>query len=198
MIPDQKKLLKIPNYKFKNFKETNESSIDEKDNHQKPIFGINIRGKSKFWGAQLKRKDVRSIQRLHRPENKSSAWVAQKYMEWLPEFFSFLIRVKTRGNVCSFVGPFFKTPLLELSLSSTRSTPDRQVFYITGGYLASKDQGRGRFEFRETSCGKYFLVAIHEFVPSLPWFIYIYTQAIFHAFVMSRFQAFIKKLSEKK
>ena len=131
------------------------------------------------------------------PKNTSSTWLAKKYMEWLPEFFSFLIKVKIQGNICSFIGPFFKTPLLELSLSLTRSTSDRQIFYITGGYLASKNQGRGRLEFRETSCGNYFLVAIHEFVPSLPWFIYIYTQALFHAFVMSRFQVFIKKISEK-
>ncbi|MDC0254324.1 NAD(P)H-binding protein [Bacteriovoracales bacterium] len=195
MIPDKQKLLSIPNYKFKSFKESVEASVDNEDINPRPSFGINIKGKTKYWGTQLKRKDVRSIQRLHRPENKSSAWIAQKYMEWLPQFFSFIIKVNIKKNVCSFVGPFFKTPLLELSLSMKQSSPDRQIFYITGGYLASKDQGRGRFEFRETSCGKYFLVAIHEYIPSLPWFIYIYTQAVFHAFVMKKFQAFIKKMS---
>ena len=196
MIPDEKKQLIIPDYKFKNFKESLNAAIDKSDVHEKPSFGIDIKGKTKYWGLDLKKRDVRSVQRLHRPKNKSAIWVSHKYMEWLPQFFSFIIKVKVEDNVCKFIGPFVKTPLLELTLSSDRSSTDRQLFYITGGYLASKDQGRGRLEFRETACGNYFLVAIHEFIPALPWYIYIYTQALFHLFVMRRFQAFIKNFSE--
>ena len=198
MLPDEKKILNIPNYNFKNFRESLKGAIDESDVYKKSTFGIKIRGKSSYWGTNLKRRDVRSVQRLHRPKNTSAIWVSHKYMEWLPQFFSFIIKVKVENNVCKFVGPFIKTPLLELTLSPDRSSSDRQLFYITGGYLASKDQGRGRLEFRETSCGNYFLVAIHEFVPALPWFIYVYTQAVFHLFVMRRFQSYIKKLSKDK
>ena len=196
MVPDEKKILNIPNYSFKNFRESLQGAIDETDIHHKSTFGIEIKGTSSYWGTNLKRKDVRSVQRLHRPKNTTAIWVSHKYMEWLPQFFSFIVKVKVKDNVCKFLGPFSKTPMLELTLSLDRSSPGRQLFYITGGYLAAKDQGRGRLEFRETSCGNYFLVAIHEFVPALPWFIYTYTQAVFHLFVMRRFQAYIKNLSE--
>ena len=88
---------------------------------------------------------------------------------------------------------FDKIILLTLVFSPERSTPDRQLLYITGGLLAKKDQGRARLEFRETTCGKYFLAAIHEYRPSLPWYIYQYTQALFHLWVMKKFGNYLNK-----
>ena len=132
MIPDQNKQLIIPDYKFKSFKESLNAAIDKSDINQKPSFGIDIKGKTKYWGLNLKKRDVRSVQRLHRPKNKSAIWVSHKYMEWLPQFFSFIIKVKVENNVCKFIGPFVKTPLLELTLSSDRSSTDRQLFILLG------------------------------------------------------------------
>ena len=57
-----------------------------------------------------------------------------------------------------------------------------------GGVLASQPP-RGRLEFRLAPNGQHILAAIHEFVPRLPWYIYIVTQAIAHLFVMWRFGA---------
>lgn len=189
MIPNSLHQLVIPNHTPLNYKESLARSLK--------IESLKVkRKKLKFWGLNLKKRDVRSIQRLAHPKGKNAKWVAQKYLEWLPHFFSLikLIKIKIDGPFSRFFIPLCPWPILELTFSEERSTPDRQLFYITGGFLAKKNQGRGRLEFRETANGKYFLVAIHEFIPSLPWFIYIYTQAPFHLFVMKRFQAYMKGL----
>ena len=75
-----------------------------------------------------------------------------------------------------------KINLLELTLSDDRSFPGRTLFYITSGLLAIAHP-KGRLEFRET-LDKYIITAIHDFIPALPWFVYKFTQAIIHLWVM--------------
>ena len=144
-----------------------------------------------FSGYLPKEKDVRSIQRLVLPQGKSAQWVAEEYFRWLPRFFSTLIRVQLEGQRCTFylIDPSFKLLILERSVE--RSTPDRQLLYIVGGLLSAK-QERGRLEFREVLDQKYVMAAIHEFRPALPWFIYRWTQAILHLFVMNAFGEHLK------
>lgn len=190
MTPDQKHELIIENHKNLTFRGALEKSVEDIE-----LIKLGKVKKVKFWGLNLKKRDVRSIQRLHRPEGKNARWVAEKYTQWLPRFFKFLklIGVKKENDKTIFYIPILRIPIIELTYSKERSSDDRVLFYITGGFLAAKNQGRGRLEFRETTCGKYFLVGIHEFVPALPWFIYIYTQAPFHLFVMKRFVNYMKK-----
>jgi hypothetical protein len=142
---------------------------------------------------------VRSIQRLILPSGKNAAWVADEYFRWLPSFFSTVIRVSLVNKTCTFylMNPSLK--LLILEKSEERSSSDRQLLYIVGGLLSAK-QERGRLEFREVMNGRYVMAAIHEFRPSLPWFIYRYTQAIFHLIVMRSFGEHLKwfVLSEKR
>jgi len=85
--------------------------------------------------------------------------------------------------------------LLILELSRERSSEERSLFYIVGGLLCQTPQ-RGRLEFREVSDGSYLLVAIHDYKPSLPWFIYILTQAKAHLLVMYLFGKHLKELAE--
>jgi len=139
-----------------------------------------------FKGYVPVEKDVRSIQRLVLPEGRNAEWVASEYFNWLPKFFSTLVKVKLFGERCTFylVDPSLKLLILEKSID--RSSPDRQLLYIVGGLLSGK-QKRGRLEFREVLDRKYVMAAIHEFRPSLPWFIYKWTQALIHLFVMKAF-----------
>jgi len=51
-------------------------------------------------------------------------------------------------------------------------------------------------EFREVLDGKYILSAIHEFVPRLPWLLYLNTQARLHLFVMNSFKKYLVKFRE--
>jgi hypothetical protein len=87
--------------------------------------------------------------------------------------------------------------LLVLEKSSWRSSPDRQLLYIRGGMLA-KLEGRGRVEFRQTHDGKHLLCAIHDYKPTLPWYIYRYTQALLHERIMCRFDRYLKIYAERK
>lgn len=132
-------------------------------------------------------KHVRSVQHLVLPQGKDAAWVAEEYFKWLPQFFSFFIRIKIQNQTCLFYFLHPKIALLILEKSIERSAPDRQLLYIKGGFLAAREQNRGRLEFREALNGKIVLAAIHDFRPALPWIIYKWTQAVVHLFVMRAF-----------
>lgn len=141
-------------------------------------------------------KDVRSVQRLNLPPGKDAVWIAEKYTIWLPRYLKPFIRVRVdQTRKISFFVMGIGFPLLEMSYSEHRSTVDRTLFYITGGLLAQQNTGlRGRLEFREVLGGRYVLAAIHDFTPSLPWFIYNQTQARVHLWVMHAFQRYLKKM----
>ncbi len=153
----------------------------------------------RFKGFTPVEKDVRSIQRLVLPNRKNAEWVAQEYFNWLPTFFSTLIKVLIEGDRCTFYLFQPNIKLLILQKSHERSSPDRQLLYIVGGLLAGK-QVRGRLEFREVLDRKYVMAAIHEFRPALPWFVYRWSQAILHLIVMKAFGEHLKWhiISEKR
>jgi hypothetical protein len=127
------------------------------------------------------------------PSHKNAVWAAHEYTTWLQHAFFKLLRVEVNADrECRFCLIGMKTPLLILTYALDRSTDDRQLFYVTGGML-SRPQQRGRFELREVGQTRTLLTAIHDFGPRLPWFIYRYTQAVFHGWVMSAFRRHIAK-----
>ena len=85
--------------------------------------------------------------------------------------------------------------LLELQLIEDRSTPNRQLFYITGGAL-TKRKDLGWLEFRSILDNEYIITAIHDYVPKLPWGIYKLTQAKLHLYVMKKFEKELSKLKQ--
>jgi hypothetical protein len=136
--------------------------------------------------------NVISVQRLSLPQGKDCEWVADTYMRWLPKYFKFVVSVSVRDFTCTFklLGLI---KLLVLELSSERSFQGRKLFYITGGIL-NKDTGlRGRLEFRASPNKKNIIAAIFDFRPSLPWFIYRYSQALVHLYVMRRFGEYLRR-----
>jgi hypothetical protein len=146
--------------------------------------------------ASGRRSDVRSVQRLPLPPGRDAAWVAFEYMRWLPEGFRPFVRVEVDGHTCRFYSLGLAKPLLVLELAPLRSGKDRQLFYITKGLLAS-GRGRGRLEFREVLDRRYIIAAIHEFEPTLPWYIYRSSQAYAHLWVMWRFRRHLARLAAK-
>ncbi len=134
-------------------------------------------------------KRVRSVQRLPLPAGVSSRWVAEEYYRWLPRFVWPFIKCRVHADGrCRFYLGSQRVLLLELTYSKTRSTEDRVLFYITGGLLArTKDNKKGRLEFREMLNRTCVLAAIHDFSPTLPWYFYNLTQAIAHLVVMRGF-----------
>lgn len=139
--------------------------------------------------------DVRSVQRLSVPPRIHAVHVARDYMSWLPKTLASLVRVIARQDRFldfSFVG--LKTPLLVLEWVPGRSQNDRQLFYVREGLLSAQTN-RGRLEFREVLGGRFVIAALHEFRPRLPWYVYRFTQARLHLWVMKRFQRHL--LSDK-
>ncbi len=143
-------------------------------------------------------KKVRSVQRLILPRGKDAAWVARTYPDWLAKSLRTFLIVKTEptGN-CKFYFRFWKRALLELTFSEERSHSKRSLFYITGGILA-KTTKRSRLEFRQVLGNRYVLVAIHDYEPTLPWYIYNLSQALAHLWVMHRFGRYLEVLNQKE
>lgn len=160
---------------------------------------LKVREEHKFSGHIPVEKDVRSIQRLVLPVGRDAEWVAQEYFNWLPTFFSSIIKVGVVDNRATFYLFAPSIQLLVLEKNKERSSTDRQLLYIIGGLLAGT-QVRGRLEFREVLSRQYVMAAIHDFRPALPWFIYRSTQAIIHLFVMWSFGEHLKwfYISQKK
>ncbi len=131
---------------------------------------------------------VRSVQRLPRPAGVDAQWVAAEYLRWLPRFMRPLLSTRRVGHEVGIKLRFMRRPLLSLRFAPDRSSPDRALFRVVGGVLAAQPP-RGRLEFRLAPNGQQILAAIHEFVPRLPWYVYVVTQAIAHLFVMWRFGA---------
>ncbi len=143
-----------------------------------------------FFRFKIERKTVRSVQRVELPDGKNAKWVKEQYLAWLPNFLSPLIKVKEINNltIFSLFNSYIK--LLELQMSEDRSNNDRQLLYISKGLLVS-EKNRGRLEFRVVLNRKYIIAAIHDFTPALPWYVYKYTQAKLHLWVMKSFSKYI-------
>ncbi len=139
------------------------------------------------------RNTVRSYQRLGNPRKIPAHRVATLYQRWLPNRLKYIISAKLKGPDVSFYLFFLKRPILTLTLVKDRSTPQRQLFYITAGALV-KRKDYGWLEFRQVLNGRYIIAAIHEFVPTLPWYLYVNTQARIHLWVMKRFGKYLQNL----
>lgn len=140
---------------------------------------------------------VRSVQRLTLPQGKSAEWMASDYFSWLAGFLSPLLRIRFEGNRITFLLISKRFKLLVLEKSIERSSPDRQLFYLVGGFLVSKKSIRARLEFREALEG-IAIAAIHDYYPSLPWFIYLLTQAQLHLLVMYSYNRHLLNLNAIK
>ncbi|CAM2011684.1 NAD-dependent epimerase/dehydratase family protein [Acanthopleuribacter pedis] len=142
------------------------------------------------------RSEVRSVQRLRLPPGRDAVWVAHQYMRWLPRFgFPFIkadigpdrhVQIRVRG---------INVTLLELSFSPGHSTPNRQIFHITGGVLVrpNTDGWLGRLELREILDQRYVLTGIHNFRPAMPWYLYNLTQAQAHLFAIHLLDLFLQR-----
>jgi nucleoside-diphosphate-sugar epimerase len=140
---------------------------------------------------------VRSVQRLPVPEGWTMNEVALEYMNWLDNFFKAFLKIERNGDLLHFCSIFIRKPLLTLEFSRDRTFETRELFYIVGGVLA-RPRADARLEFRESPEKDFFIAAIHNYNPSLPWYVYRYTQALVHAFVMKKFGKHLRSLSKKR
>ena len=137
--------------------------------------------------------NVRSIQRLSEQNTVSATDIADIYMNWLPKFLKSFLTVQDddqRFIKFNLIG--FNHPLLVLQYVPNDKENDRAKFHIIGGLL-TKTKDTGWLEFRNILGGKYLLASINEFYPSLPWFVYKFSQAKIHKLTMTRFGAYLNQ-----
>jgi uncharacterized protein YbjT (DUF2867 family) len=139
-----------------------------------------------FFRFRVRRNTVRSVQRIGLPMGADAISVRMEYFKWLNRMGYPLIQVHISESAIQLKVFFGMIKVLELTNISERSTPERQLMRISGGALVADDT-RGRLEFRLVLNRRFVLAAIHDYKPTLPWFIYKYTQAVLHLLVMRRF-----------
>ncbi len=135
---------------------------------------------------------VRSIQRLPNPYDLEVDEICDLYFTWLPSYMKNLIKVYPDKNILTFKLAGLNTPLLVLSRQEDDNDLDRLKLHIKGGIL-SKTDNTGWLEFRKVHGTGETLASINEFVPSLPWYIYRYSQALIHLQVMHKFGDFLER-----
>ncbi len=169
------------------FKQAVEHALEEEEKQSSG-------GKKK---KQPKSYTVRSIQRFGLPKEKSALWMADTYFEWLGRFMYPLIQTTKEDDdwEIALLDPSFVA--LHLSLEQ-EATDDMASFAIDGGKFVklSEEDQTGRLEFRRLPESDEGLVAIHEFVPALPWWFYTKTQAKAHLVVMWLFGRHVKLLAK--
>jgi uncharacterized protein YbjT (DUF2867 family) len=155
----------------------------------------NTKTKIKYTPAKYTQKFVRSVQRLKNSSKLSAEQVASLYFDWISKFLFPLIKIARDKEKIIFCLYTAKLPLIVLSQSSTSDNPNSVQFGINSGLLVSPNSV-ARIEFRDVIDRNFVLVAIHDFKPALPWLLYRISQAPLHAWVMSRFSAFLAKKSK--
>jgi nucleoside-diphosphate-sugar epimerase len=143
---------------------------------------------------------VRSIQRIVLPKGRNATWVADMYFSLMPRFAWPFVRCRRDPDGSLHVSTrFLPLHLLTLAFQPTHSSPDRRMYFITGGIL-SKWHGdpKPRLEFRDVLKGRFTIVAIHDYTPRLPWGLYSATQAVAHLMVMRAFQKYMERLASGK
>jgi hypothetical protein len=141
--------------------------------------------------------NVRSIQRVTLPYGRNATWVGDTYFQWLPRFSRrFLICEVDALGTCRYYNRFPRLHLLTLNLKKELSSPDRRMYFITGGLLAKgHDTLIPRLEFRDVLNGRYTIVALHDYMPVLPWGLFLVTQAVMHLIIMFNFQKYMAKIA---
>lgn len=181
MLVEESSILKRIKRNYRTLDESIKKAIHEKDRIPKMPDGEYL---------QVERNTVRSVQRLPNPSDQTATWVAKEYGRWLPTLFRNMIRVDDQIELVRF--RLLGLELLRLQFVNDRSDHNRQLYYIVGGLLVKRPD-YGWLEFRTVLGGKWTITAIHNFVPRLPWFIYVNTQAIVHLWVMKKFGSYLSK-----
>jgi hypothetical protein len=148
-------------------------------------FGVSTPAQSESSPALLRRFQTLSVQSFSLASPLDAYPLALRYFEWIS---------KTQPGVsvsqCDdvFRIRLARIEMLQLRFVAGRSDARSAYFNVIGGMLAAR-KANGRFEFRiqakahqtEAMC------VLTNFKPMLPFFIYRFTQAIAHEFVMKRF-----------
>jgi uncharacterized protein YbjT (DUF2867 family) len=155
------------------------------------------------WKTRVTKQRVRSVQRIPLPPGKTVQWIANEYGKFHHTVFRIFVKgdIDSEGNTTIRLR-FLGSSLLKLSFESDHSHTDRVFYFITGGLLIQKrphnaPEHKPRLEFRRVLGGDFVIVALHDFVPRLPWFVYTWTQAIAHIIFMWLFSKKMARVAKE-
>lgn len=134
---------------------------------------------------KVRRNTVRSIQRCPLHPGQTAEDVQKYYFIWLKNAFKPFIKVLPMDQQIKVCLLQTKQILLQFKIENQTST-DITRLQIEGGLLVSS-KNEGYFEFRSVLNDQFVLIAIHNYRPAIPWYLYKVSQARVHLAVMKRF-----------
>lgn len=148
---------------------------------------------------QTEIKDVRAISRVVLPRNVSMIQLAELYANFLNKITLNVVNSNIDEDNFAITVPCLKKNLLLLRKDFNASNNERILYRIVGGDFASdSDGGNARLEFRRLPNSDECIIALQEYEPTLPWWVYKYTQAKVHKSVMNLFKVKINSQNNHK
>ncbi|MBN6095659.1 NAD(P)H-binding protein [Staphylococcus saprophyticus] len=161
------------------YKESVRNALEEETKTQK-------KGKSSRKGDI---KDVRAISRVVLPKDVNMIQLAESYANFLNRITLNLVNSDFNEDNFTISVPCLNKDLLLLSKDFKASNNERILYRIVGGDFAlDSDGGNARLEFRRLPNSDACIIALQEYEPTLPWWVYKYTQAKVHKSVMNLFK----------
>lgn len=161
------------------YKESVRNALEEETKTQK-------KGKS---SRKSDIKDVRAISRVVLPKDVNMIQLAESYANFLNRITLNVVNSDFNEDNFTISVPFLNKDLLLLSKDFKASNNERILYRIVGGDFASdSDGGNARLEFRRLPNSDACIIALQEYEPTLPWWVYKYTQAKVHKSVMNLFK----------
>ncbi|MEB7462591.1 NAD(P)H-binding protein [Staphylococcus succinus] len=163
-----------------NYEESVERALKEEEKQSS--------NKSANTKKQFQIKDVRAITRIKVPHDYTINDVANEYSDFLRRFTFNFVKSEINHNYFKIKIPLLNKLLLLLKKDHEASNTNRVLYRIIGGDFAySTNGGKATLEFRRILDSDKALIALQEYQPTLPWFVYTLTQAKIHKSVMNIF-----------
>ncbi|ALM58367.1 NAD-dependent epimerase/dehydratase family protein [Staphylococcus equorum] len=161
------------------YKESVRNALEEETKTQK-------KGKSSRKGDI---KDVRAISRVVLPKDVNMIQLAESYANFLNRITLNVVNSDFNEDNFTISVPCLNKDLLLLSKDFKASNNERILYRIVGGDFALDSHGgNARLEFRRLPNSEACIIALQEYEPTLPWWVYKYTQAKVHKSVMNLFK----------
>ncbi|SCU26063.1 NADH dehydrogenase [Staphylococcus xylosus] len=161
------------------YKESVRNALEEETKTQK-------KGKSSRKGDI---KDVRAISRVVLPKDVNMIQLAESYANFLNRITLNVVNSDFNEDNFTISVPCLNKDLLLLRKDFKASNNERILYRIVGGDFAlDADGGNARLEFRRLPNSDACIIALQEYEPTLPWWVYKYTQAKVHKSVMNLFK----------
>lgn len=145
-------------------------------------------------------KDVRAISRVVLPKHMNMSALAEIYANFLNKITLNIVNSNFDEEAFIISLPLLKKELLLLEKDTQTSDEDRVSYKIIGGDFAlAHNGGNARLEFRRLPNSDSCIIALQEYEPTLPWWVYKYTQAKVHKSVMNlfKFNLYMKRHNQK-